>query len=46
MARPNGPLSNAIRATGVAMRYVESTPAADTALPEVAQQESAKRGNG
>lgn len=40
-----GPLSDAIRATGAAMRSVETAPAADTDLPAAARQESAKRGN-
>jgi hypothetical protein len=40
-----GPLSDAIRATGAALRSVETAPTADTGLPEVARQESAKKGN-
>lgn len=40
-----GPLSDAIRATGAAMRSVETATAADTDHPTEAQQESAKRGN-
>lgn len=39
-----GPLSDAIRATGAAMRSGETAPAADTDLPALAQQDSAKKG--
>ena len=40
-----GPLSDAIRATSAAMRFGETAPAADTNVPAVARQESAKGGN-